>query len=298
MTKVIRKSKRPNNLYTGVEVVENCNKLNILYKKRNLSIDEIDIKTYPNMGLVLKQGTQQSALVLAKNDKLKLISSKINLKGIKPRNKEQHIAMALLLDPSIDMITITGTAGSGKTILAIAYAISRLEKGDINKVVLCKNFSPVGREIGFLKGDMYQKVRPWLGSFYDNFEVLGIPEYELDRMTGVIQDNAWEKYNGGKIELSPITFIQGRSISNAVIIVDEAQNLDKNTIKQILSRPAENCKIILLGDPAQIFEKGLTKTSNGLITAVEAGKECDFIGHIHLLKSERSRLAAWASEEL
>jgi len=294
---VSKKSQKPKGLYTGVKVVKNFQHIGELYKNKKLPLDKVETTVYPNMGLVLKDG-QQSALAVVKQTELRLIPQDIQMFGIKARNKEQYMAMSLLLDPDIDLITITGRAGSGKTLLAMAFAMEQLKKGKINKVVLCKSFVPVGREIGFLPGDMYSKVRPWLGSFYDNFEVLGVPEYELDKMTSSYEDLNFSKYNNGRIELSPITFIQGRSISNAVIIVDEAQNLDREIVKQVLSRPAENSKIIMVGDPDQIFEKGLDGTNNGLVGAVKAGKKADFIGHIHLLKSERSRLAVWASEEL
>lgn len=281
-------------LYTGVTVLKGtAAEVNELYKKGELPYTG---ELFPNQCVVLKSG-KQSALAMFKNGALRLLPQPTPLFNIMPKNKEQQFTIALLRDPSIDMVTITGCPGSGKTLLALAYAMEQINKGEINKIVLCKNFTPLGREIGFLKGDLFDKVKPWLGNFYDNFEVLGVPSYELDSMSG--EDPLYRKENPGKrIEMSPVTFLQGRSISNAVIIVDEVQNLPQDVVKQILSRPAEKSKIVLLGDPDQVFEKGVSVSQNGLIAAVEAGKECEFIGHIHMLKSERSRLAQWAWEKL
>lgn len=289
--------KRTSNVYTGVTVIPGYEDLEKFYKEGEVLANTIDQKLFPNQCVVLKSG-RQSGMGLVKGDKVVRINNKPSLYKIKPKNKEQTFAMGLLSDKDIDLVTITGCPGSGKTLLAMAYAMQMMKNGEVNKIVLCKNFTPVGREIGFLKGDMMAKVQPWLGNFYDNFEVLGVPEYQLDNLTGTNRDPEWQKRGGGKIELSPITFIQGRSIRNAVIIVDEVQNLDVNVVKQILSRPAENSKIILLGDLDQVFEKGVTVEDNGLLAAVEAGKNCEFIASIHMLKSERSRLAQWAWETL
>lgn len=286
-------------LYTGVAVIEEMIDLNLLFKERELVLtDQLRtqlIKLYPNMCLVLKSG-KQSGLVIVKDNKLKLVDDNIKLSDISPRNKEQRFLMSLLKDKDIDLITISGKAGSGKTLLSLAYAWEQLKSGAVNKIVLCKSLSPVGREIGFLKGDLLEKVTPWLGAFLDNFQVLGVPEYEIEELMN--PEKRYQARKIEKIEVSPITFIQGRSISNAVIIIDEAQNLSREIVKQVLTRPAENTKIILLGDLDQIFEKGVTKESNGFKAVIDAGKESKFIGHIHLLKSERSRLTDWASDNL
>ena len=284
-------------LYTGVQVVKDFLKINEFFKEKSLPLD--DFKPYleemtPNLLLVIKSG-KTTALGIVKEKVVRLVSHDNEIKSIKARNKEQSLLMELLCDPGIDCITVSGPAGSGKTLLALAYALDRLEKGKINKIVLCKDLTPLGREIGFLKGTMDEKVRPWMGSFFDNFEVLGVPYYELDNLTNPVSDR--QKENPGRIEISPLTFIQGRSISNAVIIVDEAQNLTKEIVKQILTRPAENTKIILLGDTSQIIEKDAVK-NNGLLAAIEGGKGAEFIGHITLLKCVRSRLAEWFIKHL
>ena len=286
-------------LYTGVAVVEGFSELNTLFKDKEVVItDKINVelgRIYPNMCIVVKSG-KSSGLGIVKGNKLKLVEDGIRLGDIVPRNKEQKFLMSLLKDKDIDLVTISGKAGSGKTLLALAHAWNQLKSGSINKIVLCKSLSPVGREIGFLKGDLLEKVTPWLGAFLDNFEVLGVPEYEIELLMN--SEKRFQARRPEKIEVSPITFIQGRSITNAVIIIDEAQNLSREIVKQVLTRPAENTKIIMLGDLDQIFEKGLTRETNGFKAVIEAGKDSNFIGHIHLLKSERSRLTDWASDNL
>jgi len=291
---------KQSSVYTGVEVLEEFENIEELYNKGEVSIPASkkykDIQFYPNLCLVLKFN-KQSALGIVKGNVIKKLDNSPKLFGISPKNKEQTLVMSLLRDPSVDLVTISGCAGSGKTLLALAYAMEQFEKDKVQKIILCKTLTPIGREIGYLKGSMFDKVRPWLGNFYDNFEILGVPHYQLDSLTS--QDPNLMKENGGKyIEISPITFIQGRSISNAVIIIDEAQNLSIEVVKQILSRPSANSKVILLGDLAQVFEKGVSSDNNGLLTAIEKGKDCPFIGSIHMLKSERSRLAQWAWENL
>jgi PhoH-like ATPase len=302
MKKISRKAPKPTDFYTGVFVIEKFQHLNELFKKKALPLDPYFTDTLPNeerrenLCLVLKSGKHQE-MGIVKDGQVRHLPWLKEIHGITPRDMEQHFAMHLLLDEDIDLVTITGCAGSGKTLLALAYAMDQMKKGNVNKVVLARNFVPVGKEIGFLKGGMGEKIRPWMGAFYDNFEVIGVPPYIVDDLTSFEGANETSK-RYGRIELSPTTFIQGRSISNAIIIVDEVQNMPPVVVKQILTRPAENSKLILLGDPNQVFEKGVTEKNNGLVAAVKAGEDYPFIGHIHLLKSERSRLAAWANKEM
>lgn len=302
------KKKEISDLYTGVKVINNFSDINEFHKKGYYLLEKLDVVLYPNQCVVMKAGQQQSALGIVQRDRIiKVNESNLQLFNITPKNKEQMFASALLQNPDLDLITITGCAGSGKTLLALAHAMDQLKKGQRGKggkqkLVLCKSLAPVGREIGFLKGGMMDKVAPWMGAFYDNFEVLGIPDYELAVKTGhTTEYNIDQKFDNKpryNIEMSPITFIQGRSISNAIIIIDEVQNLSVDIVKQLLTRPAENSQIILLGDLEQVFEKNLDKTDNGLYKAIMAGRDSEFIGSIHMLKSERSRLAQWAWEAL
>lgn len=296
--------KKPKDIYTGVQVINNVTQMEAFYTLGKLTLDQFpDIDFKPNQFIVLKGGNQQSALGVVRGNYLIQIDEKnLKMSGIKPKNKEQVFVSHMFRNMGLDLNIITGLAGSGKTLLAMAHAFDELKRGTFKKIVLAKSLAPVGREVGFLKGDLQSKVLPWLGSFYDNLEVIGIPDYEIDIVTPGQDNNdmfskKFEKPRY-KVEISPITFIQGRSISNAIIIIDEVQNLSVNIVKQILTRPANNSKVILLGDLEQIFEKGVSREDNGLYSTIMNGQDVDFIGSIHMLKSERSRLAQWASDNI
>jgi PhoH-like ATPase len=203
---------------------------------------------------------------------------------VKPANTEQAFALELLRDDSIPLVTLFGAAGSGKTFLACAHMLHALQKGLTGKIIIAKNLTPVGREIGFLPGSLEEKVIPFLGPFYDNFLKLGKSKYEIE-----------ETIRKEMIEISPLTFIQGRSISNAILCIDEIQNsLNMDIVKQIITRAGDNCKVILLGDPSQRFEKG----EIDLEYLVNKGKSSDLVGHLSMRKSVRSPLANWAVENL
>ncbi len=291
-------------LYSGVKEVLCFERIDDLFYDKELPLSALGYDTeltggnlhhleyYPNMGLILKYGTK-SALAVIKGNKIKLLDSGYAPCKIQSKNVYQRFALNLLNDSDSDLVTITGKAGSGKTLLALAHAMQLAKQGKISKVIIAKSMVPVGREIGFLKGDFAEKIRPWLGNFYDNLEVLGYSEEEIDML---VNDPVSARKLGAKIEIAPLTFIQGRSLSNAVVIIDEAQNLSKDVVKQIITRPAENCKLILLGDVRQIFERGVTEDNNGLSWVVERGKEASMVGHIDLPQVERSRLAKWAAE--
>lgn len=206
--------------------------------------------------------------------------------GIKPKNGEQLIALQLLQNRSIPLTILSGEAGSGKTLLAVAHALSKFNNDSrVKRIMIAKSMTPVGREIGFLKGELADKVKPWLGPFYDNFKVCGQTVAQIDRM---IETNI--------IEITPITFIQGRSIKDTVLIIDEVQNLGMDVIKQIITRAAEGSEIILLGDPTQKFEGKLRV--NSLATLIEAGKNSPLVGHVHLNTCFRSAIAGWAVAHL
>jgi PhoH-like ATPase len=204
--------------------------------------------------------------------------------GISPKNAEQQYALNILKNPHIALKILNGSSGSGKTLLACAHAMQTHNQTN-KKIVIAKSLTPVGREIGFLKGDMNAKVMPWLGPFMDNFMKCGYSPVDIETMIAE-----------GQIEITPITFIQGRSISNAVIIIDEVQNLDMNTIKQVITRAADNTEVILLGDPSQKFEYRNRDNTIEILTAKAYGSS--IVGVAELKQSVRSPLASWAVENL
>jgi PhoH-like ATPase len=197
------------------------------------------------------------------------------------------------MDPTIPLVTLVGKAGSGKTLLAIAAGIGQTISdpfsGDdpmYNKIVVSRPVQPLGKDIGYLPGTMEEKMHPWLMPLQDNLQfLLGNDKATLE-----------EYMEKGIIEIEALTYIRGRSISNAFIIIDEAQNLSLHEIKTILTRVGENTKIVLTGDIDQIDNVYVDETSNGLVHAVENFKQYDLSGHITLQKGERSALATLASK--
>lgn len=253
----------------------------------NGAIEIVNLKTsiqfHENQGVVLKgAGCKEHGIV--KKDKIVRIKEYAP-SDIAPRNTEQKIALALLRDHTIPLTVLSGVAGSGKTLLACAHALQRLQSRDnITKIIIAKSMTPVGREVGFLPGTMEEKVLPWLGPFYDNFVNCGYMPAQIEKM---IQD--------GALEITPITYIQGRSISNAILIIDEVQNLDINVLKQIVTRAAAGTQIILLGDQSQVFERVKDQSLDFLL---QKGKNSPLVGTIHLEKTLRSPIADWAVKNL
>jgi PhoH-like ATPase len=272
-------------LSKDIVVIEGFEDWNTWYAEGKIELDTIvgDYQFYPNQGVVLKgSGCKEHGLV--KGSKIVRVRH-YDPCDISPKNTEQTIALSLLRDPQIPLVILSGVAGSGKTLLACAHALDRLQSRDhIEKVIICKSMSPVGREIGFLPGDMGEKVIPWLGPFYDNFRNCG---YGKDQIEIMIEKE--------QLEITPITYIQGRSISNAVIIIDEVQNLDLMVLKQIITRAAQGTQIILLGDQTQVFERVQGQSLN---TLLEKGRPSSLIGTIHLEKTQRSAIADWAVRNL
>jgi len=211
--------------------------------------------------------------------------------GIVPRNKEQSFAYDLLFDDSIPLVTLIGKAGSGKTLMAIAAAMEQafgMGENKYKKIVISRPVQPLGKDIGFLPGTMHEKMLPWLMPIQDNIQfILGNDKVML-----------MDYMEKGKIEIEALTYIRGRSISDAFIIIDEAQNLTAHEVKTIITRVGENTKIILTGDIEQIDNVYTNETSNGLAYAVERFKASMLSGHVTFTKGERSRIATLASKIL
>jgi len=215
--------------------------------------------------------------------------------GIRPRNKEQHCALDLLLCDDVKLVTLIGKAGTGKTMLALAAGLQKVVEEQLySKLLVSRPIFPLGRDVGYLPGDIEQKLNPWMQPIYDNVEFLmGLSKQE--RKTG---RSYQELIDLGYIEIEPLTYIRGRSIPNQFIIVDEAQNLTPHEVKTIITRVGEATKVVLTGDPYQIDNPYVDATSNGLTTVVEKFKGEVVAGHVTLSKGERSQLAELASNVL
>lgn len=275
--------------YTGVSVREiSSEDMSNFYSNGSISLDE---EFYPNEFLVLK-ADRQSALAVNKNgviSKLSRTNQKgFTAKGITPRNKEQTFALEALLDTDSHMVTLTGKAGCGKTILAVAAAVSMLEEGIYKKIIVSRPVQSLSSDIGFLPGTKYEKMEPWIQPMIDNFKILF--------------NNSESYFNlmleKGIIEVESLSYIRGRSLPNTIFILDEAQNITYQEAKAVLTRMGEGSKLIMLGDLEQIDAPHIDSTTSGLGSIVEKFKDFELSSHITLLKGERSKLATYASKIL
>ena len=215
--------------------------------------------------------------------------------GIHPRNREQQFAFDLLLNDDIQLVSLVGKAGTGKTLLAIAAGLLKTADESIySRLLVSRPVFPMGRDLGFLPGDVEEKLAPWMQPIFDNVELL---------LTSV--DEGGKRKRGyrelidlGLMEIEPLTYIRGRSIPRQYMIVDEAQNLTPHEIKTIITRAGEGTKIVLTGDPYQIDNPYVDSASNGLTYAVERLKGQEIAGHMTLSKGERSSLAELAANLL
>ncbi len=221
--------------------------------------------------------------------------------GITARNDEQRIAFELLLDKSVRMVSLSGIAGTGKTLLAIAAGLNQVVEDDSYKrLVVSRPISPLGKDLGFLPGSKNDKFTPWMQPIYDNMEILiqGHSNYnqkDNGKIFGKHNPSIDDYLDFNFVELEPLTYIRGRSLPNQFMIIDEAQNLTPHEMKTIITRAGENTKIILTGDPYQIDIPYLDSESNGLSIAVEKLKTEELVGHVTLMKGERSKLAEIAA---
>jgi len=284
-----------NDLYTGfTKYLVDDQVIDRFYEGKDVFVEKEDIKLFPNQYVMLVSNANEKKTALSRfKCYSKALFRIFDGKGwdwvITPRNKEQSFAMDLLLDEYVPIVTLIGKAGSGKTLAAISAGIQQVLEGKMYKrLIVSRPVQPMGRDIGYLPGSMEEKMRPWLAPIRDNLQYL----MGNDKMM-------MEEYmTNGTIEIEALTYIRGRSISNAYIIVDEAQNLSRHELKTIITRVGENTKIVLTGDIEQIDNVYIDETSNGLTYAVEKFKEHEIAGHVTLIKGERSKTATLAARIL
>ncbi|HYS42932.1 MAG TPA: PhoH family protein, partial [Geobacteraceae bacterium] len=215
--------------------------------------------------------------------------------SIHPRNREQAFALDLLLDDSIKLVTLVGKAGTGKTLLAIAAGLHKTAEENVyNRLLVSRPVFPMGKDLGFLPGDIEEKLAPWMQPIFDNVELL-LSGHEMEKRH---TKGYKELMAMGIMEIEPLTYIRGRSIPNQYMIVDEAQNLTPHEIKTIVTRAGEGTKIVLTGDPYQIDNPYVDSSSNGLTYLVEKFKGETISGHVTMMKGERSDLAELAANLL
>jgi PhoH-like ATPase len=253
---------------------------------------------YANEFLTLKDDSSKSALTRWDKNVAKAVPVKKLREavwGIKPRNREQHFALDLLLNDDIKLVTLVGKAGTGKTLVAIAAGLQKVTEEQVySKLLVSRPVFPLGRDIGYLPGTIEEKLNPWMQPIYDNLELL-LGLNKSDKKEG---RSYAELVDLGFVEIEPLTYIRGRSLPNVYMIVDEAQNLTPHEVKTIVTRAGEGTKIILTGDPYQIDHPYLDASNNGLTTVAERFKNEMIAGHVILTKGERSPLAELATQIL
>ncbi|HMB16630.1 MAG TPA: PhoH family protein [Pelovirga sp.] len=262
---------------------------------------DIELDFYPNQGVTLvdeinPSHTALGRFVAAQQKVVPLIKvPKEGVWGIHPRNREQQFAFDLLLNDDVQLVSLVGKAGTGKTLLAIAAGLLKsADEGTYNRLLISRPVFPMGRDLGFLPGDLEEKLAPWMQPIFDNVELLLSSHDE----GGKRKRGYRELIDLGLMEIEPLTYIRGRSIPKQYMIVDEAQNLTPHEIKTIISRAGEGTKIVLTGDPYQIDNPYVDSASNGLSYSVERFKGQELIGHVTLTKGERSALAELAANLL
>jgi len=274
--------------FTGVAEIDLTDSdIDELFEKNKLEIDAV---LSENTYCVCKGTTgSSSALGVYKDGVIHRLDEveKSNTSEITPRNKEQRFAINALKNPEIPLVSLTGLAGSGKTFLALMSGLDSLGQGGYERIVVTRSIQPVGRDLGYLPGDVREKMEPWMSPLLDNFK-----HHFKDR---VYFECMLEK---GEIEIAPLSYIRGRTFNNSYVIVDEAQNATIHELKTIITRLGENSKIVLMGDTDQIDTAYLDKRSNGLAIVVERFKSSDLSAHIHLQRGVRSAIATYASKVL
>ena len=284
---------KSDDLYSGtIELLVDDQIVENFYENKPIILEQ-SAMLYPNQFVMLVSSSNHKKAALARfKDPLSPLVKVVQPAAwdTKPRNKEQQYALNLLMDPEVPVVSLIGKAGSGKTLLALAAGLEQTlgSSSRYKKMVVTKPVEPVGKDIGFLPGTLEEKMLPWLAPIQDNLQFL----MGDDRMT---LDMYHEK---GQIEVEAMTFIRGRSISNAFIVIDEVQNMTQHEIKTVLTRVGEGTKIVLTGDIEQIDNVYIDATNNGLSYVVERLKPESITGHVTLVKGERSKVATIAAMKL
>ncbi len=264
------------------------------YKDKKVVVDH---KLYFNQYVILKDKSNPNHSAIGRYSKTEmaivpLISPPDSIWGIHARNVEQSFALDALLNDDIKMVSLVGKAGTGKTLLAIAAGLFKtLDEGKFQKLLVSRPIFPMGKDIGYLPGDIEQKLNPWMQPIFDNVEFLMGSDKKAS-------GRAQELINQGMLNIEPLTYIRGRSIPKQYLIVDEAQNLTPHEIKTIVTRAGSGTKIVLTGDVYQIDNPYVDSANSGLTHAVERFKGQNIAAHVTLTKGERSELAELAANIL
>ena len=263
--------------------------------------DPLVSEWYPNQYLYLEDSSKFEAIVRSCDGEIAVLelakdyrTKNNNIWGITAKNREQNFALNVLLDPEVDFVTLLGTAGTGKTLLALAAGlVMTLEKKIYHEIIMTRETVSIGEDIGFLPGTEEEKMAPWMGALMDNLEMLG----------SRLGENEWEQAATknilmNRVKIRSLNFMRGRTFLNRFLIIDEAQNLTSKQMKTLITRAGPGTKIVCIGNLSQIDTPYLTATTSGLTYVVDRFKTWPHGAHITLLRGERSRLADFASDIL
>lgn len=262
-----------------------------------LSVNEFVYTTQePALSAQVKQVSKNTAVITSIRD---YGHKKNNVWGITARNQEQNFALNLLMNPDCDFVSLLGQAGTGKTLLALASALTQtLETQLYNEIIITRATVPVGDEIGFLPGTEEEKMAPWMGALEDNLEVLHLGSNKKSALSNDPNRSATMESIRSHIKIKSMSFMRGRTFQNKFVIIDEAQNLTPKQMKTLVTRAGPGTKIVCMGNISQIDTPYLTEGSSGLTYVVDRFKGWPHSGHITLQRGERSRLADYANEAL
>ncbi|MGL5804456.1 MAG: PhoH family protein, partial [Xenococcaceae cyanobacterium] len=286
-------------LYTGMaEVMVEADRIDRLFREGSITLTE---KFFPNQALTLVDSfnPHHTALAIVEGNGDRIVPlvklPHVGISRIYSRNREQTFAFELLMRDSIKLVTLVGQAGTGKTLLAIAAGLHKVvEEKLYSRLLISRPVVPMGKDIGYLPGDIEEKLTPWMQPLYDNFDLIFGTQDVKDKPAHWRRGHE-ELIEMGLLQIEPLTYIRGRTIPKQFLVVDEAQNLTPHEVKTILTRAGEGTKVILTGDPDQIDNPYVDAASNGLTYVVERFKNESLAGHITLMKGERSALAERAA---
>lgn len=303
-------------LYTGytgyfLEIKPSKTLLAKLYEKQQIRLPKRYCDAIEENGFIIFKNPQnkkrnkkaQDTIVQLKSGTISLCDDRYMLQAhtIKPMNHEQYFALSLLLDPDIDLVTINGQAGSGKTLLALAAGLSQIEVGmprQFKKIMFARSLTPVGGkdQIGFLRGSLEDKLAPWTMPVIDNIDV--IMKSPVDPTTGDKYSLYQYLVKDGSLEIAALQYIRGRTLTDTFLIIDECQNITRNEISSIITRIGQGSKVVLIGDNLQIDAPYLSTNDNALVHVIEAFRGSKLAGHVTLSESVRSELAKEAIERI
>ena len=304
-------------LYPGVcELWVSADQIDRVRTQGGLPLADLDLTAamrslQANEGVTLVDQAQPNHTLLARYSGLQAAllplqrASKVRLGRIQARNREQTFALDLLLDPAVPLVTLVGKAGTGKTLLALAAGLHQVADERVyERLLVTRPVISLGKDMGFLPGDLEEKMAPWMQPIIDNLDfLLGGGEETTGHQGGRGSQrgprNSWADLKGmGLLEVEAISYIRGRSIPRQFMVVDESQNLTPHEVKTIVTRVGEGTKIVFTGDPYQIDNPYVDAESNGLTWLVERFKGQPLAGHVSLLRGERSELAELAANLL